>query len=72
MITRVVCMQETAWEVPKGKGTGPMAESTRGALSNSHVQRLKREDLVGVAPSDRRHMPLVQAMRKWRKASAAH
>ena len=52
-------------EVPKGKGTGPMSES-------SHALRLRREDLVGVAPSDRRHMPLVQAMRKWRKASAAH
>ena len=58
--------------MPKGKGTGPMSESTRGAILSSHVQRLKREDLVGVAPSDRRHMPLVQAMRKWRKASAAH
>ena len=30
-------------------------------------ERLARADLVGVAPSDKRHMPLVKAMRKWRK-----
>ena len=33
-------------------------------------QRLTRDNLVSVAPSDWQHMPLVKAMRGWRRVGA--
>lgn len=41
--------------------------SSNGLRRLPGVYRLIRDDLVSVVPSDRKHMPLVKAMRGWRK-----
>ncbi len=50
---------------PSGAAPGPFSTGGRSRSLGRH--KLTREDLVSVVPSDRKHMPLVKAMRGWRK-----
>ena len=48
-------------------GAPPDQSSSGGQSKLAGHHKLTRDDLVSVVPSDRKHMPLVKAMRGWRK-----
>ena len=61
-------MQGLAEPWPSGAVQGQSSSGRRKDLLGP--KRLTQDDLVSVVPSDWKHMPLVKAMRSWRKVSA--